>query len=1334
MNHSTSSLRCLVLAIVLLCTSIPIQAQTWRDLREQGANFYDIQAAFNRQYGKKLKEMKRELQKEAHSKGKKNDNYERQMEGMIQYMRWAEFVAPRVKESNGDLSAMGANIQRALIDKARNATTTRTGASWSLVGPRSTPTNGGNGRINTVRAHPSVAGTLFACAPAGGLWKTTDGGTNWTAISDGIAVLGATDVAFDPTNPNIMYLATGDGEAGDAYSTGIYKSTDGGNSWAATGLTFGISALKKISKIIVNPTDGSILAGGSVGIYRSTNGGSSWTQVSTISIRDIEFKPADPTVVYAGGYNSTAFLRSTNSGATWAAAGTGLPTTGWFRVALGVTALDATYVYALVSNSADDGLLGVYLSTDGGTTFTSKYVAPATPTAAKPNTLGWNTNGADAGGQGWYDLSIAVDPSVKTTIYTGGVNIWKSVNSGVNWTLNGQWEGVGAPYVHADVHDLTFSGSTLYAGTDGGVFSTANGGTAWANKSGNLAIAQMYSLGISQTNPNLIISGHQDNGTNLTTNGSTWAEVDGGDGMICFIDRTNDNRMFSEIYNGNLSVSTNGGSTWTATYTVTGGGWVTPWLQDPVTASTIYAGGTNVVKSTNSGTSFSTISSFATTVGTLVSIDVAKSAPQTILAASATSLMKTTNGGTNWTNISSTLPSAAAIQSVYFDPTDANKIYLAFASYAGDAVFYSSNGGTVWTNISAGLPSVPVSCFVIQANNGDLYCGTDLGVYLRAAGASTWTDFTAGMPGVPVRDLDIYAATGKIRAATFARGIWESSVNTNNNAPTVSITLPTNNATVSTGSTVIINATAFDADGSVTRVEFYQGTTLLGTSTTSPFSFTWVNVPTGSYVLTAKAYDNLNAIGTSTPINLLVAVANDAGVLSIVSPSGTVATASVTPSVTLKNFGLTTLTSTIISYKIDANAWSTFNWTGNLATGASLSVALPTITGYAIGAHTFTASSGLVNSNPDDNTPNNAFTGNFTYTLPPACASALPPPYSQDFNASTALPTGWVNTSTWLIGATHGKTGNAIYKNLYPSVPTGQFDMVGVGPLGVSDQLSFDYRILTFVATGTYPANSPAAPAGWGNIVFSVSTDCGSTFTPVYTINNATHTVSTAWATKTISLAAYSGQTVVVRVAGTQTTGGWWADFDNFNVASTVIPVELKSISAYPQEKGNKIDWITASEKELNNFVVERSTDNQTWTIVGTATPKGGANETFYTLTDNQPPLLAYYRLRTIELNGKEELSKIVAVKRFDAKKLAILSLAPVPTTENVTLDFSVNKEIEVSLMLTNIMGQLVKKESIKASEGTNKALISLNNLPNGTYLLSISDGESVQLKRIVKQ
>ncbi|MBL7815883.1 MAG: T9SS type A sorting domain-containing protein [Saprospiraceae bacterium] len=957
-------------SIVLLLMAKLTFAQTWLELKEQGANYYLVKEAFDRQYSpERIKEISKELRKEVQNPSRVTDKFEKEMEGVVHFKRWSNWIEPRVRETGGRIEMVSNALTRAIAEQKREVAN-RAGANWTLIGPKTTPVSGGNGRVNAIRVHPTNTSTLFACAPAGGLFKSTTGGSSWTPISDAIAVLGATDVAFDPANPNTMYLVTGDGEAGDASSTGVYKSIDGGTTWTITGLSFANSSRRLLSKILVNPTNGAIIVGGSAGIYRSTDAGATWTQTSTKSVRDLEFQPNNPSVVFAGGYSTTGFMRSADGGATWTTI-TSIPTTGIMRVAVAVTSLDPNYVYCLVGNNTDYGFKGLYLSIDGGLTFTLK--------SSTPNILGWNAAGNDAGGQAWYDLSIAVDPSVKTTIYTGGVNVWKSTTSGASWSCIGHWSGSGAPYVHADNHDMMFVGTSLWVANDGGVFTTSNGGSTWTDKSSNLPIAQMYGFGQSATNANILIGGHQDNGTNLTTNaGTSFSEVLGGDGMLCFIDKTNSNNAYASIYYGDLYRSTNGGASFSYIYTVPGGDWVTPWMQDPVAATTLYAGGTYVYRSTNSGTGWTALSS-ALSIGTILRLDVAPSNNQNIVASSSTRVIKSTNGGTSWTEITTGLPAGIAIQAVRFSPTDPNKIYVCLATYGGNSLYCSTDGGLTWASISTGLPAIPTNCLAFQSN-GDMYCGTDLGVYYRSVGTTTWTAFTTGMPGVPVTQLDIFVPTGKLRASTYGRGLYESPLNSVNAPPSVTLTSPASGSNFSAPATITLAATASDQDGSITKVEFFNGTTLLGTSTVAPYGFTWSNVAAGTYSLTAKATDNSANTTSSTAATVTVSIQNDASITAIVAPTGSIATTSVTPSVTLKNFGSNTLTSAQILYRVDANANSTYNWTGSLAANASLNVTLPAITGYASGAHTFTATINTVNGTTDANTANNTATSSFTYS------------------------------------------------------------------------------------------------------------------------------------------------------------------------------------------------------------------------------------------------------------------------------------------------------------------------------------------------------------------
>jgi PKD repeat protein len=805
---------------LLLFSAVSGLAQHWQEpLADNSVNFYQVKADFYQTWGQIESQLYAARTANAPYQGKfSNPNVQRTAMpstkgGYKQFKRWADYMEPRVYPS-GDLSlpsttwerfenylnnnpvAMQQYQQSRANNTIGNSPYRANGPSlpsplsstWAFVGPTGAPTGGGAGRINFVRFDPANSNIIWAGAPAGGLWKSTNGGASWATNTDQLSVIGCTDLAIDPTNSNILYLATGDGDAGDTYSIGVLKSTDGGATWNTTGLTWTVNQGRTISKLLIHPTNAQILiAATSNGIFRTTNGGTSWTQVQTSnSFKDMEFKPGDPNTLYATG---TRFFKSTDNGVTWSQITSGLPTnTQTNRMAIAVTPANAAYVYVIAGDASSSGFLGLYRSTDSGTTFTQR--------SSTPNILGWSSTGSGTGGQSWYDLAIAASPTAQDVVIIGGVNIWRSTNGGTSWAINGHWTGSGAPYVHADIHDLIFlpgSGTTYFSGNDGGVFKTTNSGGAWSDISNNLCIAQIYRIGLSTSNAGLLITGHQDNGTNLR-NGASYVETMGGDGMDCYIDRTNNNVMYAEYYNGALERSTNGGGSWT---TITSGlsgnaAWVTPWYQDPATANTIYVGYTNMFKSTNQGTTWTQLTALPTTPsGTIVDFRVAPSNNQVIYVARSTGLFKTINGGTSWTNVTAGLPTAsAAISRIAVAPNDPNTVLVTFSGYSsGNKVMRSTNGGTSWTNISTGLPNLPANCITAMpgATNGAYYVGMDVGVYYIDNTFTSWQPYFTGLANVPVFDLEIYQATGKVRAATYGRGVWEVDIYNPGTLPPVAL-------------------------------------------------------------------------------------------------------------------------------------------------------------------------------------------------------------------------------------------------------------------------------------------------------------------------------------------------------------------------------------------------------------------------------------------------------------------------------------------------------------------------------------------------------------------
>jgi hypothetical protein len=348
----------------------------------------------------------------------------------------------------------------------------------------------------------------------------------------------------------------------------------------------------------------------------------------------------------------------------------------------------------------------------------------------------------------------------------------RSTDGGSTWTT--------VPVAgHVDNHVIKFapgSSSTLYSGNDGGIFRSINSGATWTSLNKGLAITQFYRLGVSRTNPNIMVAGAQDNG-NMKYNAGTFTNITNADGMQGFIDWSNANVIYAGIQYGGFYRSTNGGGSFTAVSTPASGAWVAPWCQDPVTANTIYAGTNRVYKSINQGTAWTDISGALAGIGTFTVLKVAPSNPRVIYAGSGNKLYRTTSGGGagTWKDITAGLPVATNfLTQVAISDTDPDLAYATFSGYvAGEKVYRTSNGGATWTNFSGTLPNMPVDTIVYEKSaHNPVYVGTDAGVYYRNDTLVDWVPYKFGLPNVIVDDLQIDYKTKTIRAATYGRGLW----------------------------------------------------------------------------------------------------------------------------------------------------------------------------------------------------------------------------------------------------------------------------------------------------------------------------------------------------------------------------------------------------------------------------------------------------------------------------------------------------------------------------------------------------------------------------------
>lgn len=763
----------LFLSLLLLLATTSLQAQPWvQQLHDPSANFYDIQAA-------------------AEAYFENIPLNQRKGTGWKQYKRWEYYTEQRI-DINGNRRQPGTVLRekQRFYNQGIPRSYSSDQGNWQQLGPIVQPYNGagqpnGNGRLNGIAFHPTDADIIYVGAPSGGVWKTENGGQNWRLLDNGLTRLGISSIVIHPTDPNIIYIGTGDRDGADAPGLGVWWSTNGGETWAPRENGMGPRTVYEILMHPNNPDE--LLASTNDRIYRSIDGGASWfPEFNGHNCKDLERHPTNPDILYASG---TRLFRSTDGGQSWSNVSNGLPSAG-NRWALATTPAASDYVYVLAGGN--DGLVGIYRSTDAGLSFQTQTTGP--------NILGYAVDGSDTRSQSWYDLVLKADPYNPDVLYAGGINIWKSTNGGVNWTCVAHWVGSGnAAAVHADQHAFEFNplNNRWYFGHDGGLHYSDDGGINYTEITSGLAIAQVYRLGVSKTGPPVLINGYQDNGTAVFRNG-TWNTEIGGDGMECIVDPTDSEVLYGSIYYGSIRRSTNGGGNFSriAGDEVNGiderGAWVTPYALHSQNANTMYAGYKNIWRCTEvrSGDSdnmvWEKISSFIDTTvsATCRDLEVAPSDGNVVYVShnnSATRFMRSGNAASanpTWDNLTLQLPTNQRIWDIAVHPTNPDILWIAMQN---NRVYRSADGGQSWTDLTGNLPILNVNDLIIdplRPNLEAVYVAQDAGVFYRDSSMNSWYPFSNGMPAVEITELDIRAdestCAAQLFASTYGRGTWVS--------------------------------------------------------------------------------------------------------------------------------------------------------------------------------------------------------------------------------------------------------------------------------------------------------------------------------------------------------------------------------------------------------------------------------------------------------------------------------------------------------------------------------------------------------------------------------
>jgi len=659
--------------------------------------------------------------------------------------------------------------------------------SWTQVGP-----NNIGGRLRSILINPSNTNIMYVGAVSGGVWKTTNGGTSWSALKDDMENLAVCALAMDPANSNIIYAGTGEGyfNADAIRGEGIFKTTDGGTTWTQLSSTKN-SSFYYVNDLQFDATTGRLYAATRTGLYYTVNGGTNWNLVSgglsgaSAHCIDIEISNTSPTTIFAsyGQFNQSAIYKSNDGGSSFSAIHS---VTGTGRIELATSPSNNQIVYAAFLNLSTSGVSHFQKSTDGGNTF-SAVTVPGPSLTANNYT----------GSQAWYNNIVSVHPTDPNIVFAGGVDMFKTTNGGTSWSQITNWyTHPSYAYVHADHHAIVFhpsNANTMFVGTDGGIYKSVNSGTAWTALNNGLEVTQFYYGAVHPTS-DVFYGGTQDNGTLKTSSGLTWTEILSGDGGATEVDFNTPSTLYAEYVYLAFFKSTNNGSSWTKKMSgipVGSGYWdgttercqfIAPFIMDPNNSQSLIAGTYKLYKTTDGANNWSAISSDLTGDGsgssgaTISAIAIAKGNSNVIYAGCSNGRVQvTTNNGGSWSVVSSSLPTLY-VTDIEISSTNPGAAYLTYSGYTSSSKIYkTSNYGSTWTNISSGLPNLPVNCVALNPDNASqIIVGTDLGIFSSINDGGTWVTDNGGLANVSIADLDYRSSDKYLFAATHGRSMFKA--------------------------------------------------------------------------------------------------------------------------------------------------------------------------------------------------------------------------------------------------------------------------------------------------------------------------------------------------------------------------------------------------------------------------------------------------------------------------------------------------------------------------------------------------------------------------------
>ena len=670
------------------------------------------------------------------------------------------------------------------------ATPANINAIWECVGP----TNIG-GRLTCLACHPTHPERIWVGAAGGGVWQSSDSGQSWQSFWNDQDILNIGSLAIDPKNPNTIYCGTGEANLSlDSYpGVGLYQSTDAGQTWQQLASTERTGVPRHIGVIAIDPFDSRHIILGGIGyaevsqtgndfggMFVSTDAGVTFRRETFISEKNywchsVVFHPTRKNTIYATFTEQGArsgIWRSTNGGKSWTQLTSGLPESARFgRTTLAISRSNPQVLFAFANDQLSgsmDLVLGVFRTGNGGNTW--KEVGGSHFTEE---------------GQISYGNTIVIHPTDPDIVICGGVDLHRTRNGGRTWQQITHWDfdRGDSKYAHADHHALLMPQAVpgrIYDCNDGGLDVSENSGTSWTNRSSGLSVTMFYDMDVAQTSGLVYGGGAQDNGTVITTSGSSasFFELLGGDGGWIVFDPKDAGRVYASYYN--LHIYRFRGDTFKnvtppAPSSEKNSIWMAYICLDPSNAQTVFTGSFRVWRTRNDGINWTAVS--PTLDGSSISaIEVAPADSKRVYVGTENGgFFRSLDGGDTWSpNLSSSILPGYTITRLESSPNDAKLIYATLANFGHSHVFRSRDGGSTWEDVDRGqLPDVPHHALLIRPEElNRLYVGNDAGVFVLNTVTGVWMNLTKNLPTAMVIDLVYQARDKALLAATYGRSIW----------------------------------------------------------------------------------------------------------------------------------------------------------------------------------------------------------------------------------------------------------------------------------------------------------------------------------------------------------------------------------------------------------------------------------------------------------------------------------------------------------------------------------------------------------------------------------